>query len=42
MIVLTIHFIGEVISHKRKIKNIEQADERNERVIHPAEFGMRW
>ena len=42
MIVLAIHFAGEVISNKRKMKDKYQADEKGERVIHPAEFGMRW
>jgi hypothetical protein len=42
MIVLAIHFIGEVISNKGKVKRMDQAGEMNERVIHPAEFGMRW
>ena len=38
MIVLTIHFIGEVITNKRKINN---AGEVNEKIVHPAEFNMR-
>ena len=41
MIVLAIHFIGEVISNKRKGKSNNDADEGNETVIHPAEFNMR-
>jgi hypothetical protein len=41
MIVLAVHFIGEVISNKRKGTNNNNADESNERVIHPAEFTMR-
>ena len=40
MIVMTIHFIGRVIISKRKgVSN--NADERNEIIIHPAEFNMR-
>jgi hypothetical protein len=41
MIVLAIHFIGEVISNKRKAARNINADEGNETVIHPAEFNMR-
>ncbi|MEI9913010.1 MAG: hypothetical protein WDO71_27215 [Bacteroidota bacterium] len=41
MIVLAIHFIGEVISNKRKEISNNNADERNETVIHPAEFNLR-
>ena len=41
MIVLAIHFIGEVISNKRKGKSNNDVDEGNETVIHPAEFNMR-
>jgi hypothetical protein len=41
MIVLAIHFIGEVISNKRKGISNNNADESNETVIHPAEFNMR-
>ena len=41
MIVMAIRFIGEVISNKRKGVGNNNADERNEKVIHPAEFNMR-
>jgi hypothetical protein len=41
MIVLAIHFIGEVISNRRKGINNSNADESNETVLHPAEFNMR-
>ena len=41
MIVLAVHFIGEVISNKRKGMGNNNADEGNETVIHPAEFNMR-
>ena len=40
--VLAIHFIGELISNKRKDKRINEADEMNdERVYHPAEYELR-
>ena len=39
--VLAIHFIGELISNKRKDKRIHEADEINERVYHPAEYELR-
>jgi hypothetical protein len=39
--VLAIHFIGELISNKRKDKRISEADEINERVYHPAEYELR-
>jgi hypothetical protein len=41
MIVLAIHFIGEVISNKRKGARKINADEGNETALHPAEFNMR-
>lgn len=41
MIVLAVHFIGEVISNKRKGVKNKNADEKNDRVIHPAEFNIR-
>jgi hypothetical protein len=41
MIVLAVHFIGEVICNKRKGIGNNNADEVNETVIHPAEFNMR-
>jgi hypothetical protein len=39
--VLTIHFIGELIGNKRKNKKINEPDEINERVYHPAEYELR-
>ncbi len=41
LVVLAIHFIGELISNKRKDKRIIEADEMNERVYHPAEYELR-
>jgi hypothetical protein len=41
MIVLAVHFIGEVISNKKNGIHNSNADEGNETVIHPAEFNMR-
>jgi hypothetical protein len=41
MIVLAVHFIGEVISIKRKGVSNNNTDKGNEKVIHPAEFNMR-
>ncbi|HLG40703.1 MAG TPA: hypothetical protein VI461_13585 [Chitinophagaceae bacterium] len=41
MIVLAVHFLGEVISNKRKGINNSSADEKNEKIIHPAEFNVR-
>jgi hypothetical protein len=39
--VLAIHFIGELIGNKRKNKKINEADEINETVFHPAEYELR-
>ena len=41
MIVLAVHFVGEVITNKRKVVKNNNADEINEKVLHPAEFNMR-
>ena len=41
MIVMAIHFIGEVVSNKRKGLRNNNVDERDEKVLHPAEFNMR-
>ena len=41
MIVMAAHFIGEVISNKRKGINSNDAGEKNKKVFHPAEFNMR-
>ncbi len=41
MVVMAIHFIGEVISNKRKEMVNNNGDEKNRDVIHPAEFNMR-
>lgn len=41
LIVLTVHFIGEVISYKRKDGSNNKGDERNEKILHPAEFTVR-
>lgn len=40
MIVLAVHFVAEMISNKRKDKGNE-AGERCDKVVHPAEFNMR-
>jgi len=41
LIVLAIHCIGELISNKRKDKRINEAEEINEKVYHPAEYELR-
>lgn len=41
MIVLMIHFVGEMISNKRKSVTERNTDERNIKVFHPAEFQVR-
>ena len=41
MIVLAIHFIGEVISNKRKETRNRKIGERNETIRHPAEYDLR-
>jgi len=41
MVVLAIHFIGEVISNKRKKIKDKRMDERKEIVLHPAEYMLR-
>ena len=40
MIVLAIHFVAEMIGNKRK-DNSKDADERNKKILHPAEFNTR-
>jgi len=41
MIVLAVHFVAEVISNKRKEMTGNKAGEKEEKVLHPAEFNMR-
>ena len=41
MIVLAIHFIGEVITNKRKEGKQNYTEEGNEKILHPAEFYIR-
>jgi hypothetical protein len=41
MIVLAVHFAAEVISNKRKEINGNKADEKEKKILHPAEFDMR-
>jgi hypothetical protein len=41
MVVLAIHFIGEVIGNKRKKIKDKRVNERNELVLHPAEYILR-
>ncbi|HEY6503669.1 MAG TPA: hypothetical protein VIZ28_06845 [Chitinophagaceae bacterium] len=41
MIVLAIHFIGEVLSVKREKRNDNKEDEKGCKPLHPAEFDMR-
>jgi hypothetical protein len=41
MVVLAIHFIGEMISNKRKRVKDKRGDERNEIILHPAEYLLR-
>jgi hypothetical protein len=41
MIVLVVHFVAEVIGNKRKEVNEGKADEKDEKILHPAEFNMR-
>jgi hypothetical protein len=41
LVVLAIHFVGELISNKRKNENKIEMDERNEVIRHPAEFELR-
>jgi hypothetical protein len=41
MIVLAIHFIGEMIGNKRKKVTERNTDEKNIRILHPAEFPVR-
>ena len=41
MVVLAIHFIGEMISNKRKKIKDKGMNERNEIVVHPAEYLLR-
>ena len=41
MIVLTIRFIAELISNKRKRGDYNSQDEMNEVIRHPAEYGLR-
>ena len=41
MIVLAVHFVAEVISNKRKEMTDNKAGEKEEKILHPAEFDMR-
>ena len=41
MIVLAVHFVAEMISNKRKQINNDDACEKEEKILHPAEFDMR-
>ncbi len=41
MIVLVIRFVAELISSKRKKVAISEGNERNEKILHPAEFELR-
>lgn len=41
MVVLAIHFIGEVFSNKRKKMKDKRMDERNVIILHPAEYLLR-
>jgi hypothetical protein len=41
LIVLAIHFIGELVSNKRKKDNIIETGEKDEMIRHPAEFEIR-
>jgi hypothetical protein len=41
MIVLAIHFIGEMIGNKRETITEGNTDEKNTKVLHPAEFQVR-
>lgn len=41
MIVLVIHFIGELIGNKRKSITESNKENRNETIFHPAEFQVR-
>jgi hypothetical protein len=41
MIVLTVHFVAEMIGNKRNAAKKGKTDERNEKVLHPAEFDIR-
>ena len=41
LVVLTIHFIGEMIAGKVKNGKNEKVNNTAERVIHPAEFTLR-
>ncbi|MEI9806735.1 MAG: hypothetical protein WDO16_01980 [Bacteroidota bacterium] len=42
MIVLAVHFVAEMVSTKRKEMISDHAGEKDERILHPAEFHMRW
>lgn len=42
IIVLAIHFIGELISNKRKGTGKDDAEEGRDMVFHPAEFPVRY
>jgi hypothetical protein len=39
LIVLAVHFVAEIFSKRKENKG---ADVMNERVLHPAEFNLRW
>jgi hypothetical protein len=41
LVVLAIHFVGELISNKTKNENKTGMDERSELIRHPAEFELR-
>jgi hypothetical protein len=39
--VLAIHFVAEMVSDKRKKIRDNKAGEKDEKILHPAEFDMR-
>jgi hypothetical protein len=41
VIMLAIHFIGEMFSNKMKKENKNNSTENNAKVLHPAEFQVR-
>ena len=41
MMVLAIHFVGEMISNKMKARAEEYKNESNANAMHPAEFQLR-